>query len=83
MSRILALLAIVCFVVVAGRSHSRYLDAQDARWTNFYITLKATSAIVKINPPPFEPGQSARGCAPGDDGNSRPLEAATSRDASQ
>jgi len=50
---------------------------------DFYITLKATSAIVKINPPPFERASQRVAVLPGDDGNSRPLEAATSRDASQ
>ena len=29
-----AALVILLFVVLAGRAHSRYLDAQEARWRN-------------------------------------------------
>jgi hypothetical protein len=28
-----ALLSVLCLMVAAGRAHSQYLDAEDARWT--------------------------------------------------
>jgi hypothetical protein len=34
MTWLFAALAVLTAIIVAGRAHSRYLDAQEARWMN-------------------------------------------------
>ena len=35
MTWVFALLALLPFIVVAGRAHSRHLDRMEARWNNY------------------------------------------------